>query len=55
MDRRDQDPFSDGFLEIAKTSAEDMKKAPRTTTVARVDDITAAKNLILNWKTIPKE
>jgi glycine dehydrogenase subunit 2 len=49
------DRFSDALLEIAKTSAEDMKKAPRTTTVGRVDDITAAKNLILNWKTIPKE
>jgi hypothetical protein len=43
------------MIEIAMTSAEDMKKAPRITTVGRVDDIAAAKNLILNWKTIPKE
>lgn len=42
-------------MKFSKTSAEDMKNAPRTTTVGRVDDITAAKYLILNWKTIPKE
>jgi glycine dehydrogenase subunit 2 len=49
------DLFSDALLEIATKSADDYKHAPRTTTVSRVDEITAAKNLILNWNQFPKE
>lgn len=49
------DLFSDALLDIAKRSAEEYKLAPRTTTVSRVDEIGAAKNLILNWNQFPKE
>ncbi|MDG6224628.1 MAG: aminomethyl-transferring glycine dehydrogenase subunit GcvPB [Candidatus Thermoplasmatota archaeon] len=49
------DRFCDALLDIAKSDPEEWKKAPRTTTVSRVDDITAAKNLILNWNQLPRE
>ena len=49
------DRFCDALLDIAMSGPEEWKKAPRTTTVARVDDITAAKNLILNWNQFPRE
>jgi glycine dehydrogenase subunit 2 len=49
------DRFSDALLEIAETTEEEFHAAPRTTTVARVDEITAAKKLILNWNQFPEE
>jgi len=49
------DRFSEALLDIAKRDVEEFRLAPRTTTVARVDEITAAKNLILNWNQFPKE
>jgi glycine dehydrogenase subunit 2 len=49
------DRFSDALLEIAQESEEEFHAAPRTTTVARVDEITAAKQLILNWNQFPEE
>jgi len=49
------DLFADALLDIAEISGAEYKQAPRTTTVARVDEIGAAKNLILNWNQFPKE
>jgi glycine dehydrogenase subunit 2 len=49
------DRFSNALLEIANATEEEFHAAPRTTTVARVDEITAAKKLILNWNQFPEE
>jgi len=49
------DRFSDALLEIANCTAEEFASAPTTTTVGRVDEITAAKTLILNWNQFPAE
>jgi glycine dehydrogenase subunit 2 len=49
------DKFSEALLEIANCSEEDFAAAPVKTTVARVDEVGAAKTLILNWNQFPDE
>ena len=49
------DRFSDALLEIAKAEEDDFKSAPRNSTVARVDEVLAAKRLIINWNQFPEE
>ncbi len=49
------DLFSDALLEIAGASEEEFHSAPKHATVARVDEVLAAKKLILNWNQFPEE
>jgi len=49
------DRFSDALLEIANCTPEEFASAPVNTTVSRVDEVGAAKNLILNWNQFPEE
>ena len=45
------DKFSDAMIDIAKTATlEDFDLSPRRTSVARVDEVLAAKELRLNWR-----
>lgn len=47
--------FSDALLEIAKAGEDDFGSAPVNSTVSRVDEVLAAKKLILNWNQFPEE
>jgi glycine dehydrogenase subunit 2 len=49
------DSFSDALLEIARAGEDDFKTAPVNSTVSRVDEVLAAKKLILNWNQFPDE
>lgn len=49
------DLFADALLDIAKASEEDFRNAPKNSTVARVDEVLAAKKLILNWNQFPDD
>jgi glycine dehydrogenase subunit 2 len=44
------DEFADALLRIADEPAELIKAAPRNTASARIDELYAAKELILTWK-----
>lgn len=49
------DRFSTALLEIAKSTEDEFMNAPKNSTVARVDEVLAAKKLILNWNQFPDE
>ncbi len=49
------DKFSQALIEIADASEDDFKNAPVNSTVSRVDEVLAAKKLILNWNQFPEE
>lgn len=49
------DLFSDALLDIAGATEEEFRSAPKHATVARVDEVLAAKKLILNWNQFPEE
>jgi glycine dehydrogenase subunit 2 len=49
------DLFSEALIEIAKSTKEEFQSAPKNATVARVDEVLAAKKLILNWNQFPTE
>lgn len=48
------DAFADAMLAIAKEDPNVVRAAPREAPVARVDDVWAAKNLVLTWKHLEK-
>lgn len=48
------DRFADAMLAILDEPAETVKAAPTKSPVARVDDVWAAKNLVLTWRDIDK-
>lgn len=48
------DAFADAMLKIAREPPEVVKAAPRTTPVSRVDDVWAAKNLVLTWRRLDR-
>jgi glycine dehydrogenase subunit 2 len=52
--KEELDAFADAMLAIAKEPAELVKSAPNRSPVARVDDVWAAKNLVLTWHHIDK-
>lgn len=49
------DKFSDALLEIAESTPEEFIRAPSNSTVSRVDEVLAAKKLILNWNQFTDE
>ncbi len=49
------DKFADALLEIADATEEEFQGAPNNSTVSRVDEVLAAKKLILNWNQFPEE
>lgn len=49
------DRFSDALLDIAIATAEQFSLAPRNSSVARVDEVLAAKKLILNWNQLKED
>lgn len=48
------DAFADAMLRIATEDPAIVKAAPRSAPVARVDDVWAAKNLVLTWRQLDK-
>ncbi len=44
------DRYAEALREIADGAPEEIKAAPRSTSVARVDEVYAAKELILSWR-----
>ena len=48
------DAFADAMLRIAKEDPAIVKAAPRNAPAARVDDVWAAKNLVLTWRQLDK-
>lgn len=44
------DRYAEALREIADSAPEEIKAAPRSTSVARVDEVYAAKELILSWR-----
>ena len=49
------DTFIDAMIEIQGEDAETLRNAPTLTPVGRVDELYAAKNLVLNWNEIEEE
>ena len=49
------DKFSQALIDIAGAKEEDFRAAPVNSTVSRVDEVLAAKKLILNWNQFPEE
>ncbi|MCK5772799.1 MAG: aminomethyl-transferring glycine dehydrogenase subunit GcvPB, partial [Thermoplasmata archaeon] len=50
---KELDRFADAMIDIAKNATvDDFELSPRTTSVARVDEVLAAKELRLNWRQI---
>ncbi|MEA3559826.1 MAG: aminomethyl-transferring glycine dehydrogenase subunit GcvPB [Candidatus Thermoplasmatota archaeon] len=47
--------FSQALIDIAGATEEEFNSAPHNSTVARVDEVLAAKKLILNWNQFPEE
>jgi glycine dehydrogenase subunit 2 len=52
--RSELDAFADAMLAIAKEPADVVTAAPGRAPVGRVDDVWAAKNLVLNWRDADK-
>jgi glycine dehydrogenase subunit 2 len=52
--RAELDAFADAMLAIAKEPAALVKAAPTRSPVARVDDVWAAKNLVLTWDDVDR-
>lgn len=46
------DRFINAMIEIANENADIIKNAPYNTSVRRVDEVSAVKNLVLNWNEI---
>lgn len=47
--------FSRALIEIADATEDEFRSAPSNATVARVDEVRAAKELILNWNQFPDD
>jgi len=50
--KEDLDRYVDALIKIAKEDPEIVKGAPNNTSVKRVDEVNASKNLVLNWKNV---
>ena len=48
--RKDLDTFIAAFKRAVADTAENLHAAPRNTSVGRVDEVRAAKDLLLCWK-----
>ncbi len=52
--REELDAFADAMIAITKEPADVVTAAPLETPVGRVDDVWAAKNLVLTWRDLKK-
>jgi glycine dehydrogenase subunit 2 len=52
--REELDAFADAMIRVAQEDPEVVMGAPHETPVARIDDVWAAKNLVLNWRSLDK-
>jgi glycine dehydrogenase subunit 2 len=52
--KEELDAFADAMLKIAKEDPELVRSAPHNAPVSRVDDVWAAKNLVLTWHHLHK-
>jgi len=50
--KEDLDRYVEALIKIAKEDPEVIKGAPKNTSVKRVDEVNASKNLVLTWKDI---
>ncbi|HEV2428538.1 MAG TPA: aminomethyl-transferring glycine dehydrogenase subunit GcvPB [Thermoplasmata archaeon] len=48
--RRDLDRFIEAFRRAVSETDENLHRAPRSTSVARVDEVRAARELLLSWR-----
>jgi glycine dehydrogenase subunit 2 len=49
------DRYAAALLEIASADPEETKGSPRNTSISRVDEVYAAKELILSWRTYQRK
>jgi glycine dehydrogenase subunit 2 len=52
--KEELDAFAEAMIKITKEDPELVRSAPRNAPVARVDDVWAAKNLVLTWRHLEK-
>jgi len=50
--KEDLDRYVDALIKIAKENPEIVKASPNNTSVKRVDEVNASKNLVLTWKKV---